>query len=170
VAEQLVPDLHRPPAKTLADLSLALALAGHCQAGRLASQVLTDARPARSRRRHERFFANPRLRPRLVQRQLARALLQRWTGPTVLLLLDETPKANDLRVLNLRVGYRHRALPLAAVCYRPDALPRSQPALVRSLRRQVLGCLPPGVTVVLLADRGLAWPLLVDWCQAHGWH
>jgi hypothetical protein len=41
---------------------------------------------------------------------------------------------------------------------------------VRGLLRQVKGCLPPAASVVLLADRGLAWPLLVDWCQQHGWH
>jgi hypothetical protein len=88
----------------------------------------------------------------------------------VLLLLDETPKSNDLCMLNVHVGYRHLALPLAAVSYRPGGLPQSQPELVRSLLRQVRGCLPAGVTVVLLADRGLAWPLLVDWCAELGWH
>jgi hypothetical protein len=170
VAEQLLPAVHGHQANALADLSLAMALAGHCQAGKLATAVPTEAVPASCRRRYERFLANPRIRPRLLQRPLARALLSHWTGCTILLLLDETPKANDLRVLNIRVGYLHRALPLAAVCYRPNAPPQTQPALVRSLLRQVRGCLPAGATIVLLADRGLAWPLLIDWCQEHGWH
>jgi len=30
--------------------------------------------------------------------------------------------------------------------------------------------LPAGVVVVLLADRGLGWPLLVDFCREHDWH
>jgi hypothetical protein len=170
VATQLLPPLHGHQAKSLADLSWAVALGGSCQAGQLASHVPTSAKPASCRRRCERLLANPRLRPRLAQRQLAQSLLQHWTGQTILLLLDETPKANDLRVLNVRVAYRHRALPLAAVCYRPHQLPQPMPQLVRSLLRQVLACLPPGASVVLLADRGLAWPLLVDWCQEHGWH
>src|SRR4029450_1028728 len=67
-------------------------------------------------------------------------------------------------------AYDHRALPLASVCYRPPALPRPLPQLVRSLLRQVRGCLPARLRVVLLADRGLCWPLLVDWCAEHGWH
>jgi DDE family transposase len=170
VAEQLLPQLNGHQAKALADLSFAMAVAGHCQAGRLASHVPTAAQPASSQRRFERLLSNARLRPRLAQRQLARAVLCHWTGQTILLLLDETPKANDLRALNVRVAYEHRALPLAAVCYRPHALPKPMPHLVRGLLRQVLDCLPEGVTVVLLADRGLCWPLLVDWCQEHGWH
>jgi Transposase DDE domain len=170
VAGQLLPRLHGHTAKAVADLSFAMARAGHCQAGRLASHVPTPAQPASAQRRCERLLDNPRLRPRLAQRQLATALLASWTGRTIRLLLDETPKANDLRVLNIRVAYRHRALPLAAVCYRPHALPQPMPQLVRSLLRQVHACVPAGARVVLLADRGLAWPLLVDWCQEHDWH
>jgi Transposase DDE domain len=170
VAHHLFPRLHGHQAKALADFSYAMALAGHCQAGRLAAHVPTAAAPASAQRRFERLLSNPRLRPRPAQRLLARAVLAPWAGATVRLLLDETPKANDLRALTVRVAYRRRALPLAAVCYRPGALPRPLPALVRDLLRQVRGCLPAGAQVVLLADRGLAWPLLVDWCHEHGWH
>jgi len=170
VAEQLFPGLHGHQANALADLSFALAVAGHCQAGKLAPHVPTHAQPASSQRRCERLLANGRLQPPVAQRQLAGGLLAPWGGQTILLLLDETPKANDLRVLNVRVAYGHRALPLAAVCYRPDALPQPMPQLVGGLLRQVLGCLPEGATVVLLADRGLCWPLVVDFCHEHGWH
>ena len=170
VAERLLPDLHGHQARALADFSYAAALAGHCQAGRLAGHTPTPARPASARRRFERLLANRRLRPRLAQRQLARAVLARWGGRTALLVLDETPRANDLRALTVRVAYAKRALPLASVEYRPQAPPRPLPQLVRGLLRQVHGCLPAGVTVVLLADRGLAWPALVDWCAERGWH
>jgi hypothetical protein len=166
----LLPDLHGHQAHALADLSYAVALAGRCQAGRVAALMPTTAKPASARRRFERLLGNPRLRPRPAQRALARAVLAPWAGLTVRLLLDETPKANDLRALCLRLAHARRALPLATVCYRPHAPPRPLPALVRGLLRQVRGCLPPGVTVVLLADRGLAWPVLVDWCHEHGWH
>jgi hypothetical protein len=170
VAQQLFPQLHGHQAKALADFSYAAVLAGHCQAGRLAAHVPTPATSASARRRFERLLDNPRLRPRLAQRSLARALLESWSGCVALLLLDETPKGNDLRVLSVRLAHAHRALPLAAVCYRPHALPRPLPELVRSLLRQVRSSLPAGLRVVLLADRGLCWPLLVDWCQEHGWH
>jgi hypothetical protein len=170
VCRQLFPTLHGHQANALADFSFAMALAGHCQAGRLAASVPTDALPASARRRFERLLANPRLRPRPAQQLLARSLLGHWGGRTILLLLDETPKANDLRSLAVRVAYGHRALPLAAACYRPDAPPRPMPRLARGLLRQVLGGVPADARVVLLADRGLAWPALVDFCHEHGWH
>jgi Transposase DDE domain len=166
----LFPRLHGHQGNALADFSYAACLAGHCQAGKLAGQAPTQAAPASARRRFERLLANRRLRPRLVQRQLADALLSPWAGRTILAILDETPKANDLRAMTVRVAYAKRALPLAAVCYRPDAPPRPLPALVRGLLRQVHRSLPPSATVVLLADRGLCWPVLVDWCREHGWH
>lgn len=170
VAQQLFPQLHGHQAKALADFSYAAVLTGHCQVSRLAAHVPTNATTASAQRRGERLLDNPRLRPRLAQRSLARAVLEHWSGGTALLLLDETPKGNALRVLSVRLAYAHRALPLAALCYRPHALLRPLPELVRSLLRQVQGCLPAGIEVVLLADRGLCWPLLVDWCQEHSWH
>src|SRR5690349_10511960 len=120
----LLPGLHGHQQKALADFSYAAALAGHCQAGKLAGAAPTPAAPASARRRFERLLANPRVRPRPAQRQLADALLAPWAGRTVLLVLDETPKANDLRAMTVRVAYAKRALPLAAVCYRPAAPPR----------------------------------------------
>jgi hypothetical protein len=170
VAEQLFPDLHGHQTNALADLSFALAVAGQCQAGKLAPHVPTHAQPASSQRRCERLLANDRLQPPQSQRQLAEGLLAHWGGQTLLLFLDETPKANDLRVLNIRVAYDHRALPLATVCYRPDALPQPMPQLVGGLLQQVKDCLPPGATVVLLADRGLCWPQVVDFCHESDWH
>lgn len=167
---RLMPNLHGHQVKALADFSYATALAGHCQAGQLAAHVPTPAKSASTRRRFERLLDNDRLWPRLAQRDLARSLLGPWAGLTIRLILDETPKANNLRALCIRLAHAYRALPLATVCYRPDALPQPLPALIRSLLRQVQTCLPAGCLVVLLADRGLAWPLLVDWCQQHGWH
>src|SRR5262245_16481909 len=170
VAEELLPHCHGPPAHALDAVRYALALAGQCQAGLVAPHVPPDAKPASARRRFERLLANERLPPRRAQEDLARALLAPWAGLTVRLFLDETPKANDLRALCIRLAHAHRALPLATACYRPGAPHRPLPELVRELLQQVLACLPAGTTVVLLADRGLAWPTLVDWCQEHGWH
>jgi hypothetical protein len=131
--------------------------------------VPTEAQPASSRRRFERLLDNPRLQPRQAQRELARSVLAHWTGATVLLILDETPQANNLRAMCVRLAYARRALPLAWVCYRPDAPPRRMPQLIRGLLRQVRGCLPR-CEVVLLADRGLAWPVIIDFCAESGWH
>jgi hypothetical protein len=165
-----MPQRHQHQTHALADFSFAVALAGDCRANRISPHVPTAAQPASSRRRFERLLDNPRLRPRQAQRELARSLLARWTGATILLILDETPHANDLRTLCVRLAYAHRALPVAWVCYRPDDPPQPLPQLVRSLLRQVRGCLPEACEVVLLADRGLAWPVLIDFCRESQWH
>jgi hypothetical protein len=44
------------------------------------------------------------------------------------------------------------------------------PELIHRLLREVAGCLPEGAEVTLLADRGLAWPQVVDACGELGWH
>jgi hypothetical protein len=169
VQKQLLPRLHGHQSKALADGSYALALARDCRTHQVSLGVPTQATPASSRRRLERLLANERLDVPAAQEALATAVLPAWTGGTVLLFLDETPKANDLRCMTLRVGYHHRAVPLASVCYRPDLPPQSLPKLVRQLLGQVDRCLPSGCKPVLLADRGLAWPTLIDWCAAHHW-
>jgi hypothetical protein len=170
VRHDLLPQLHGHQAKALAHFSFAMALTHHCHSGRLAANVPTPATAASAQRRWERLLANPRWQPTRVMQDLGAAVLRPWAGRPLLLLLDETPKANDLRCLKLCVAYRQRALPLASSCYRPHRLPRPLPQLVRGLLRAARRQLPPGSDVTLLADRGLAWPLLVDWCVEHGWH
>jgi hypothetical protein len=168
--EQLLPDLHGHQVKSLAALSLGMLWADHCHSGRLAVAVPGRAKPVSVRRRLERLLANRRLRTDQVMQQLAKAVLAGWLGRRLLLILDETPKANDLRCLKVSVAYRHRAVPLMGICYRPGQLPEPLPQLVWKLLRRLARCLPAGVEVTLLADRGLAWPLLLDLCQAWGWH
>ncbi len=170
VGRQLLPHAHGHQAKALADCSFAVAVAGDCRARPMAACVPTRATAASSARRLERLVANDRLDVPALQRDLATAVLRHWAGGTVLLIVDETPKANDLRSLAVRVGYRRRALPLAAACYPPDAPPEPLPQLIRRLLAAVRDSLPAGCKPVLLADRGLAWPTLVDWCRRHRWH
>ncbi len=170
VSGDLFPSLHGHLSKCLADVSFGMAISGCCQSGRLSCEMPTDASPASSRRRIERLLSNERLNAREAQQELTTHVTSHWSGRTLLLLLDETPKANDLRVMSIRAAYSHRAVPLAAECYRPNDPPCRMPRLVRGLLDQVRRGLPEGMNVVLLADRGLAWPTLVDWCVKQGWH
>jgi hypothetical protein len=167
---QLLPQLHGHQLKTLADLSLGIALCGQCQSGHVAPAVPGHAKPASTQRRQERLLANDRLQPRLALWHLAKNLLASWTGRRLYLLLDETSKADALRVLKVSVAYRKRAVPLMAVCYRPHQPPLPLPQLISWLLRRVQACLPAGAVVTLLADRGLAWPVILDTCVSLGWH
>ena len=170
VQNDLLPELHGHQSKAMADLSFAMTLARHCQSGKVAVAAPGEARPASVKRRLERFVANDRVEPEETWSQLARAFLRSCTGGPVVLILDETPNHNDLRCMKVTVAYRHRALPLGCVCYALGDQPEPMPAMVVGLLRRVATCLPEGAAVTLLADRGLAWPQIVDVCRELGWH
>ena len=129
-----------------------------------------SAKPTSVKRRVERFLANDRVDPEEVWPQLARSFLAGWGGGPIVLILDETPNHNDLRCMKLTLAYRKRAMPLCSVCYTPGGQPEPMPELIVNLLRRVAACLPEGAEVTLLADRGLAWPQVVDTCVELGWH
>src|SRR5512135_1548492 len=170
VRGELLPELHGHPAKALADLSFAMALARHCHSGKLAAVAPGDTTPAATPRRLERTLANDRLDPEAAWPQLARATLAGFVGGSIILILDETPNHNDLRCLKITLAYRKRALPIRSVCYAPGGQPEPMPELIRRLLGEVATGLPEGACVTLLADRGLAWPQVVDGCTELGWH
>jgi hypothetical protein len=170
VRDELLPDTHGHQAKALADLSFAMALARHCHSGQLAAVAPGETTPAATRRRLERTLANDRIDPDAVWPQLARSVMNGHRGGPIVLILDETPNHNDLRCLKLVAAYRKRALPVWSICYAPGGQPEPMPTLIRRLFRRAAACLPAGAEVTLLADRGLAWPQVVDACRALGWH
>jgi hypothetical protein len=170
VRAELLPDLHGHQANALADLSFAMALSRHCHAGKLAAVAPGATTPAATKRRLERTLANDRLDPASVWPQLARSVLGKRVGGPILLILDETPNRNDLRCMKITLAYRQRALPLFCACYALGAQSEPMPELILGLFRQTAACLPEGAVVTLLADRGLAWPQIVDACGELGWH
>jgi Transposase DDE domain len=170
VRDELLPDLHGHQANALADLSFAMALARHCHSGKLAAVAPGDTTPAATKRRLERTLANDRLDPEVAWPQLARATLAGYAGGSIILILDETPNQNDPRCLKITRAYRKRALTIRSVCYPPGGQPEPMPELIDRLRREVAAVLPEGAEVTLLADRGLAWPQVVDACTELGWH
>jgi DDE family transposase len=167
----LLSTLHAHQANALGLLSWTMALAGNCCAGAIAPLAPAgDTKPASVRRRMERLLANERLDALAAMLQLTRSILRHWGGRKLLLILDETPKANHLRCMRLSVAYHKRTVTLLSVCYPPDRPPMPMPKLVRWILREVAGCLPEEVTVTLLADRGLCWPTLIRQCRRLKWH
>src|SRR5262245_29573819 len=162
VQDDLLPRLHGHQSKAMAELSLAMTLVQHCHSGKLAVAVAGKAQPASAERQLERYPANDRIDPDTVWSQLAPSFLTGWTGGPIVLILDETPNHNDLRCLKVTLAFRKRALPLGCACYRPGGQPEPMPELIAGLLRRVAACLPAGAEVTLLADRGLAWPRIVD--------
>lgn len=170
VKDNLLADLHGHQAKALALLSWTMAIAGSCCAAAIAALAPSEkAKPASVRRRMERLLANARLDAAAAMLTLTRSIFRDWSGRSVLLILDETPKQNHLRCMKLSVAYRRRCVPLLSICYAPNRPPMKMPRLVRSMLSQVAACLPEQLTVTLLADRGLCWPTIIRLCRKLHW-
>jgi hypothetical protein len=165
---QLLADLGKPVRKALAAFSLAMALATHCFSTRVAACVPASAAVASSRRRFERLLANPRLDDQAVTASLVKAFADAWPGRPWTLIIDESDKDEQIRSMQILLGYKHRAIPLAVAAYRPDE--RGRVRLLMRLLKQIERQLPDSAAVTVVADRGLAWPKLVRFCQRNRWH
>jgi hypothetical protein len=137
----------------------------------LAEAIVSTAQAASRIRRLRRFLANPRVCVRAYYDALVRGALAEWAGQTMELILDTTTVAGRLVILRVSLVYRGRAIPLVWQVYE-----RKSVSLPLKLYREVLGhvrtLLPPGVTVVLLGDRGFRGEALMRWCRSPhiGWH
>jgi len=177
-------DLHGHLIKTLAVCSWGLMMSGHCHSGRVAAMMPGRAMIASHRRRLERFISGCRFSAAELMTRLAGSILSRWQDRPIILILDETtravrprkgidsPQGNSLCCMKVSVGYRKRALPLAFECYRTrdNGKDWSLPEKVLALLENLAKIIPGGSDVILLADRGLCWPTLVDFCNQHRWH
>jgi hypothetical protein len=176
---RVLPALRVRARRVVALLSLGIALAAHCSLSRAATAVSGRARVPSTERRFRRFVANERVAVAALRPALVATLLGYARGPLIWLALDDTtqgttprgvaPAGAALKVLALRLLYRQRAIPLAWVCYRPGQCPAPYIELIGRLIDEVAAGVPPGSRVVLLADRGLAWPEVIRACRARGW-
>ena len=172
----LVPDWHGHQSKSLAAMAWSLCLAGDCRTTWMALCRPTPAKGSSTRRRFERFLSNPRLDITTGAISLGKAMLAdfggrgRGPGSQLTLLLDETTLGPWLLCMKVSLAYHGRALPLAWLCYRQGQLPIPQPQIVELVLRQAALCLPRRASVVLMADRGLSWPLIIDLCGELGWN
>jgi hypothetical protein len=160
--------------RALALFSLGVASAKHCGLARVAAVVPGSATVPSLTRRFERLLANERLDVRAARAAVGAAVLEQGRGQTLWLTLDETHQGHTatgarLGMLALRLVYRERAIPLAWACYRPGAAEASFAVLIGRLIAEVAALVPPDTQVVLMTDRGLSWPSLLDQCRRVGW-
>jgi hypothetical protein len=160
--------------RALALFSLGVASAQQCGAARVAAVVPGSATDPSTTRRFERLLANERLDVRAARAAIGAAVLEQGRGQTLWLALDETHQGHTdagarLGMLALRLCYRERAIPLAWVCYEPGRALAPFPILIGRLIAEVAALVPPDTHVVLLTDRGLSWPSLLDRCRRVGW-
>lgn len=166
--------VHLYQVQALAAFSQAVMCARHCHLSRVSASVPSAAQFHSTRRRLLRFLDNDRIDVEALCEQLG-AWLKRWNCPKtrLLLLLDETPLRNDMRVLKISVAYRRRALPLLWCVYPLSHRAQPMPTTLETLLERaahMVALHAPQAQVILLADRGLCWPQLIRWCHHHHWH
>jgi len=172
--ERLLPEVGRWQQRALALFSLGIASVRHCSLAQVAAGVPEAATVPSVTRRFERLVANQNLDVTQARGAIGRAVLSQAAGRTVWLALDATPQGHTasgprLEMLALRLLYHERAIPLAWVCYRPGQAPAPVAQLIATLIDEVAALVPSSTQVVLMTDRGLSWPSLIDQCRQVGW-
>ena len=138
---------------------------------------LTRATAAESiARRLRRTLADARLEPQTCYAPML-GLVVAWdelrrAGAPVVVAVDESSKADEVHLLRASLAYRGTSLPLAWEVWEQN---QAQPeghywAAVEAVLARVAALLPPGLPVVVVADRAYDVPAFVDRVAAHGWH
>jgi hypothetical protein len=183
---QICPGVRKTVCKSLAAISLGMVESGSAVMSQIALHLVSSSakrivKPLSKERRIQRFIANRGIHVDAISEKTALLILKQICvrqGVHLQLALDETPKGAHLRMLVLSVLLRRRAIPLLWKCYRTDEPPRPMPEMAVDLLERTARLLatlpeerkPAQVAVTLLTDRGLAWPVFVDFCVQHDWH
>ena len=90
----------------------------------------------------------------------------------VVLIVDESSKADDLHLFRVSLPYWGGSLPLAWCVWQQNvALPTGYYwQAVDGVLAQVAALVPAGLEVVVVADRAYAIPPFIDRLRAYGWH
>ena len=121
-------------------------------------------------RRLSRWLNNRRIKVHKLYMPLIRAALADWEESCLYLSLDTSLFWDEYCLVRVAVVYRGRALPLAWRVLHHKSASVSFDAY-RGMLHQAAACLPSGVKVILLADRGFVQSELMRACLRHWrWH
>lgn len=133
---------------------------------------LTGAKPESLERRIRRLENDPEVEASLCFHPFVQAHLRYGRPARLVLILDATTQTDRLVMVSLAVWYRGRALPLAWAIW-PGNTPLEGEGFWQRVERVLLAVaplLPPGVEVILLADRAFGCPTFIDLVTPRGWH
>jgi len=148
-----------------------LLLARHTALPRIAAhlrRVTPTAQTDSIERRLRRILAQAEWNTPAIFEGIARASLRGLPPGRCVLMLDDTEKTDQCTLSTLALAYGGRALPLAW-CRWSGKLHGAYWTQIDQLFEQAQRLLPPQVQPVVLADRGLASPMLVTLVQQRGW-
>jgi hypothetical protein len=180
-AALLAPTVRRATIRRLTLLTSGIIAAQSTVLARVAAELdvlaLTAARsPAHIERTLRRTLNDPHLHPATCYTPLLRALLD-WSAllagrREVVLAVDDSTKTDQIHLLRLSLSYWGGSLPLAWAVWpqnvaQPEGFYWTQ---MDQIFGQVAALLPPGLPVIVVADRAFAVPNFLDRCTAQGWH
>lgn len=155
----------------LALYSYGVVVARESAPSRVAEQLPFVGKADTVQRRLERFLNNERIGWQRCCQAWAGWVLRGYQGEHVILLVDETKLGNHLSAMVVGIAYRRCCIPLAFWCYKADAWPMSQVALILELLRWVAPSIPVGSIPLVQADRGLGTsPDLLRGIRDLGWY
>ena len=134
--------------------------------------VESKATHAASRaRRFERWLNNAAIDVPSIYTALVKAALKGWEiGTRVHVALDTSViKGTSFVLVRVSLIYRGRAVPLAWRVFAHDSATVGYSDYVKVLKT-ALACLPAGLVITLLADRGFVHADLIHWLRQQHWH
>src|SRR5215211_1697357 len=178
--EQHLPGLSQAQARVLAAWSLGMVLSRSCALTAVSLWwALSDGQAYGTVRQRLREWCYPVERKRGAKRQavavetcfapLLRWVLSWWEGQHLALALDATTLGQRFTVLALSVVYRGCAIPVAWAVVQAGEKRAWRPEWERLLGL-LHAVVPPDMTVIVLADRGLYARWLFEGIVARGWH
>jgi len=177
---QKLPVLSKPQASVLALWSFGMVLARSCGQTSVVSVLASvlNANPDALRQRLREFCYDAQdkagakrasLEVGVCFAPLLAWVLSWWEAPQIALAIDATTLGNRFYVLAVSVVYRGCAIPVAWTVLRAEQKHAWRKEWLRLLR-QVRTDLPPKMTVIVLADRGLYARWLFRRIVRLGWH
>lgn len=143
---------------------------GLWEAGVSAAQVASIARRLR------RSLCDAKVTAATCYEPAVRAMVDweglRRRGKPAILALDESSQDERVHLLRVSLTYWGTAVPLAWEIW-PQNTPLAEGEYWRRIERvlaRAAALVPPGLTVILTADRAFDIPPFVDRVAAHGWH
>ena len=164
----LVTDASQPQLNNMALFVYGLLCAWHVHLPKIALYLPIPGSIKNAQQRLERFLQNRHVTPTHWYLGIAKALLKRFAGNEIELILDATDLCDRNPMLFVAIRYKGRAFPLLWRMLPADgASPFSEQ---EALLVAIVPLIPADTHVVLMADREYGSADMIRWCLKQGWH
>lgn len=164
----LVTDASQPQCNNLALFVYGLLCAWHVHLPKIALYLPVPGPIKNAQQRLERFLQNRHVVPTDWYLGLTKALLKRFKGGEIELILDATDLCDRNPMLFVAVRYKGRAFPLLWRMLPADGC--SAFTEQKALLAQIVALVPAHTSVVLMADREYGSADMIGFCLEQEWH